>query len=41
MESSPEVVARALARVFPRGDPYTLVWSQPKGKALEGGTNEG
>jgi hypothetical protein len=41
MESSLEVLARTLAGVFPRGDPYTLVWSQPKGKALEGGTDEG
>jgi hypothetical protein len=41
MESSPEVLARTLAGVFPRGDPYTSMWSQPKGKALEGGTDEG
>jgi hypothetical protein len=27
MESSPEVLAHALAGVSPRGDPYTLVWS--------------
>jgi hypothetical protein len=26
--------------VFPRGDPYTLVWAQSKGKDLERGSDE-
>jgi hypothetical protein len=33
-------LAIAIARVFPRGDPYTSVWNQPKGGALEGGSVE-
>jgi hypothetical protein len=41
MNSSPEILARALVGVFPRGDPYTSVWSQPKGMALTGGVEEG
>jgi hypothetical protein len=40
MERSPDVLAHAIARVFPRGDPYTSVWSQSKGKALERGIDE-
>jgi hypothetical protein len=40
MERSLDVLAHAIARVFPRGDPYTLVGSQSKGKALERGIDE-
>jgi hypothetical protein len=35
-----EELASAVAGIFPRGDPYTTVWDQPKGKALERGHDE-
>jgi hypothetical protein len=38
MERFPEERACAVVGVFPRGDPYTTVWDQPKGKALERGS---
>jgi hypothetical protein len=40
MERFPEELASAVAGVFPRGDPYTTMWDQPEGKALEGGHGE-
>jgi hypothetical protein len=40
MERFLEELARAPIGVFPRGDPYTAVWNQPKGKALERGSDE-
>jgi hypothetical protein len=40
MERFPEELATTIARVFPRGDPYTAVWGQPEWKALERGPNE-
>jgi hypothetical protein len=35
MERFPEELAGAVAGVFPRADPYTAVWDQADGKALE------
>jgi hypothetical protein len=40
MERFPEKLAGTVARVFPRADPYTMVWDQAEGKALERGPDE-
>ena len=40
MERFPQELAHALAGVFPRGDPYTLVWDQSKVNALERSADE-
>jgi hypothetical protein len=40
MERFLEDLVGAVAGVFSRGDPYTAVWGQPEGKALERGPDE-
>jgi hypothetical protein len=40
MERFLEELAGAVARVFPRADPYTTVWDHANGKTLERGLEE-
>ena len=40
MERFPQELAHAFAGVFPRGDPYTLVWDQSEVNALERSAGE-
>jgi hypothetical protein len=40
MERFPQELAHAFAGVFPRGDPYTLVWDQSEVNALERSAEE-
>ena len=40
MERFPQELAHAFAGVFPRGDPYTLVWDQSEVNALERSADE-
>ena len=40
MERFSQELAHAFARVFPLGDPYTLVWDQSKVNALERSADE-
>jgi len=40
MERFPQELAKAFTGVFPRGDPYTLVWDQSEGSALERSADE-
>ena len=40
MERFPQELAHAFAGVFPQGDPYTSVWDQSEGSALERSADE-
>ena len=40
MERFPQELAHAFTGVFPRSDPYTSVWDQSEGSALEKSANE-
>ena len=40
MERFPQELAHVFAGVFPRGDPYTLVWDQSEVNALERSADE-
>ena len=40
MERFPQELAHAFTGVFSRGDPYTLVWDQSEGSALERSVDE-
>jgi len=40
MERFPKELAHAFAGVFPQGNPYTSVWEQSEGSALETSADE-